>query len=115
MTRLRHILAGFLALLILTTGQAAAVARGMSGAVDMWEICAGTSVIMIYTDADGEQTAPPHLCPDWAGAWLKALGDSPQMAPRNAGFSGVTFGQVVLTPAQSCLIEAVARGPPAEV
>lgn len=115
MTYLRRLLAALLAIVILTTGQAAAVARGMSGAVDMWEICSGTSVMMIYTDADGEQTAPPHLCPDWSGALLQMLGDSPQTARMAPGFAEAVFGHAMPAPVQSCLADALARGPPGAV
>jgi hypothetical protein len=59
-------LSALLIALVLITGQGGAVARGMAGAVGMAELCAGSSAVMVYIDAQGQPTAPPHLCPDTA-------------------------------------------------
>jgi hypothetical protein len=68
-------LAPVLALLLVLTAQGMAVVRGASAATGQMELCVGQSVVLVYTDADGNPTAAPHLCPDCALAGLQAVLD----------------------------------------
>lgn len=67
----RPLCALLLALVLAFTGQGMAVARGAPGPDGSMVICTGTGPVMIYLDADGTPTSPPHLCPDCAMSLLQ--------------------------------------------
>ncbi len=104
-----------LALLLVVTGQALAMARGTAGAGGQIVLCAGTGPVIVYLDEDGQPTRPPHFCPDFA---LHVIADAvlpPEMAvpaklrpapapPRQAQ---ITVPRLALSPN--------ARGPPRPV
>lgn len=81
MTPLRISVALALSLLVGLTGQGLANSRGMNAAVDQMEICTGTGPVILYVDADGQPTAPPHYCPDFALMLLGALLPDAAVAP----------------------------------
>ncbi|NOC84306.1 hypothetical protein [Ruegeria sp. HKCCD6428] len=76
-----------LSLLLVLTGQGLAVSRGMDRAVGQMVLCTGTGPVVVYMDENGQPTAPPHYCPDYAlslmGAVAVALPPMP-MAPERA-------------------------------
>lgn len=55
-----------LSLSLVLTGQSMAMARGMSPAADQIVICTGSGPMVMTVDAEGNPTAPSHLCPDCA-------------------------------------------------
>lgn len=73
MKRTSHILSLLLAVVIALTAQSAALARTMPDATGQMVICTGTGPVMMYFDAEGEPTAPPHICPDYALSIVVAL------------------------------------------
>lgn len=60
----RAVLALFLSLALALTSHSVAVAKSAPAAVDQIVICSGFGATVIYTDADGQPTSAPHLCPD---------------------------------------------------
>lgn len=73
MTRSSHILGALLAALIALTAQSAALARTMPDAAGQMVLCTGNGPLMVYFDEDGQPSAPPHLCPDYALSLIVAL------------------------------------------
>lgn len=70
-----------LSLLIGLTGQGVANSSGVSTAVGQMEICSGSGPVILYMDAQGQPTAPPHYCPDFALMLLGALLPDAAVAP----------------------------------
>lgn len=102
-----------LALLLVVTGQAAAVARGMPAAQGQITICSGTGPVMIHVDARGVPTAPPHLCPDAALSLIQSAVDAggfALLAGRPATVLTALPHAVSATGAQA--VPAQARDPP---
>ncbi|GLQ27438.1 DUF2946 family protein [Sulfitobacter pacificus] len=60
----RVILSFLLAFLLALTSQSMAAARGAAAATGQMVICTGSGTMTVYTDAGGEPTTAPHLCPD---------------------------------------------------
>ena len=60
----RAISALILSLVLALTSHSAAVARSGPDAVGQMVICTGFGDEILYTDADGQPTSAPHLCPD---------------------------------------------------
>jgi hypothetical protein len=60
----RAISALILSLILALTSHSAAVARSGPAAVGQMVICTGFGDEILYTDADGQPTSVPHLCPD---------------------------------------------------
>lgn len=71
-SRIRIHVAVVLALLLVVTGQALAMARASTGPAGQVVICAGSGPVVVYLDEDGVPTGPPHVCPDFA---LHIIGD----------------------------------------
>lgn len=53
-----------LAVILAVTGQSMAASRGATAATGQMVICVGTTAVVVYTDANGQPTAAPHICPD---------------------------------------------------
>lgn len=53
-----------LSLMLALTSHSSAVARTMPDAVGQMIICTGLGTTLVYTDANGQPTDVPHLCPD---------------------------------------------------
>lgn len=68
----------FLALMLVLTSQAMAVARGSSGPAGQMTLCTGTGPSQIYVDQNGTPTGPPVYCPDCALANLAVFATQPQ-------------------------------------
>lgn len=63
-----------LALVLALTSQSMAVARGAAPATGQMVLCTGAGTVMVYTDAEGQPTSAPHICPDAALNVLLDLG-----------------------------------------
>ncbi len=67
------------------TGHSMAVARGASAATGQMVICAGAESKLVFVDAQGAPTAPPHFCAEcillFAGASASVVSSR---APLNA-------------------------------
>ncbi len=104
-----------LALTLALTSQSMAVARGASAATGQMVLCTGTGPIAVFTDASGQPTNAPHICPDSALNIIVA-GPAPRLiAPARI----ITFDLPVpraarLDPALPYLA-ALSRGPPVSV
>lgn len=61
-----RILSFLLALMLAFTSQSMAVARGASAATGQMVLCTGSGPVAVYTDAQGQPTSAPHICPDAA-------------------------------------------------
>jgi len=64
--RLRPVLSLLLAMMLALTGQSMAMARGAAAATGQIVICSGAGPIAVYTDAQGQPTTAPYICPDAA-------------------------------------------------
>jgi len=62
-----------LALLLVLTAQAMAVARGMPGVAGAVVLCTGTGPVTVLTDAEGQPVGPAHICPDCTLSLIVAL------------------------------------------
>lgn len=62
-----------MSLLVVLTGQSVAASRGMDSAVGQMVLCTGTGPVVVYMDENGQPTAPPHYCPDYALTLLGAI------------------------------------------
>ncbi|MES0826051.1 hypothetical protein [Ruegeria sp. SCP11] len=62
-----------LSLLVILTGQGVAASRGIDSAVRQMVLCTGTGPVVVYMDAEGQPTQPPHFCPEYALTLLGAI------------------------------------------
>ncbi|WP_298837480.1 hypothetical protein [uncultured Roseobacter sp.] len=62
-----------LGLMLVLTGQSMAVARGAAAATGEMVICTGAGTVTVYTDAGGNPTSAPHICPECIAAVLLAI------------------------------------------
>jgi hypothetical protein len=101
-----------LALTLVLTSQAFALARGQAAAAGQMVICTGTGFVMLTVDADGNPTGPAHVCPD-AIAVLGALVPPPALPVRPAVLATRVTGPAADAPLLSTAPQgAQARGPP---
>jgi hypothetical protein len=78
----RRCIAGLIALVMLVTSGAMAVARGQAyDATGAVIICTGHGVIVAWVDDEGQPVEAPHLCPDCV---LASVDPVPVMATRRA-------------------------------
>lgn len=82
--RYRLFLPVVLILSLIAAGQAIAASKGANPATGMMTLCTGKGIVTVLTDADGQPTSAPHLCPDCA---LSALSGTlpPDAAPLLVG------------------------------
>ena len=112
MARLTPHIAGALALILVLTSGAMAVARGQTMAAGSIVICAGAGPVSIPVDAEGNPTGPAHICPDCALGLLDAAAPAQAEALCEARLTTARFthppefGPSAQTPA------AKARAPP---
>ncbi|WP_170384830.1 hypothetical protein [Ruegeria atlantica] len=78
---LNKILPLVLSLLVVLTGQGVASSRGIDSAVGQMVLCTGTGPVVVYMDAEGQPTKPPHYCPDYALSLLGAIALSEPALP----------------------------------
>jgi len=78
---LRSLISLLLALMLALTSQSMALARGASAATGQMVLCMGTGPVVVYTDAEGQPTSAPHICPDSALNILVAGPVSEVIAP----------------------------------
>lgn len=83
--RMRPVVTRFLpyalSLLLVLTGQGLAMSRGMDNAVGQMVLCTGTGPVVVYMDENGQPTAPPHYCPDYAISLLGAVAVAQPVLP----------------------------------
>ena len=70
-----------LSLLLVLTGQSIAVSRGVDMATGQMVLCTGNGPVVVHVDANGQPTAPPHYCPDYALTLLGAVADAQPAQP----------------------------------
>jgi len=115
MTALRTITTLALCLFLAATSVTLAVARGAPGPVGVMVICTSEGMSRVTVDADGQPTAPPHVCPDCLLALHATAPRDPLPAPRDACVSARTpFADArhATTPARPAML---ARAPPPPV
>jgi hypothetical protein len=78
---INRILPLILSLLVILTGQGVAASRGIDNAVGQMVLCTGSGPVVVYMDANGQPSAPPHYCPDYALALLGAVLAPPVILP----------------------------------
>jgi len=69
-------LTAMIALSLVVSGQAIALAKGASPATGYMVLCTGHGTVILFTDENGDPTATPHLCPDCTLATLTATPDA---------------------------------------
>lgn len=102
-----------LALILVVTAQAAAFARGQAPAEDRAVICAGSTTITVYLDAEGQPTAAPELCADAAQALFAAHMGEPAAVTATRGVHRDAPIWHAVHVAKRALPGSTARGPPA--
>ncbi|WP_336510113.1 hypothetical protein [Ruegeria lacuscaerulensis] len=112
---LKYLLPYMLSLLVVLTGQSVAASRGVDAAVGQMVLCTGTGPVVVYMDAEGQPTQPPHYCPDYALTLLGAI-DAPHVdvppAPRpKVAVPARTRGNLIAAPRP----HHPARAPPARI
>lgn len=112
MTRIRIHITWLLVAVLTFTGHSMAIARGMSPAIGMMELCTGDQVVMVHMDADGEPTGPAHICPEFSLMLMDMLSPAPSMAAPCVARSErqVLVQQAAVAPA--LVVQASARAPP---
>ncbi len=116
MTRLRNRPLGLaLILLLAVTGVQLAAARGLPPAADMLVICRGLTVVTIHVDADGNETAAPHLCPDAGLTVLAATADTPASLATALVWQGVVWPLAATSMQGQGHAAPRARGPPVAI
>jgi len=115
--RWRAYLALALVAVMALTSQSMAIARGAAGVAGQIELCTGTGTgpLTVYVDETGKPTGPPHICPDFALHFL-AFVTPPAIAPVplavvERAFSSRHLGLC----AETAVLTACARDPPAAV
>ena len=115
MASIRVHMSAFLIALMLLTGQALAMARGMPLSVGTMEICSGQHTVIVAIDANGEPTQAQHHCLDCT---LMALGlpdtNAGPAVPETVAFSfSAAFDSIEST--TNKILRLNARAPPALV
>lgn len=70
-----------LSLLVILTGQGVSASRGMDRAIGQMVLCTGSGPVVVYMDAEGQPTQPPHFCPDYALTLLGAVAVAEPVLP----------------------------------
>ncbi|WP_417678990.1 hypothetical protein [Pseudodonghicola sp.] len=113
--RWRAYLALALVAVMALTSQSMAIARGAAGVAGQIELCTGTGPLTVYVDETGKPTGPPHICPDFALHFL-AFVTPPAIAPVPLAVVGRAFSSRHLgLCAETAVLTACARDPPAAV
>lgn len=109
----RLLLAGLMSLLVMATGQGLAMARGAPEATGRVEICSGHGPVMLYTDAQGQPTAPPEYCPENALTLLHLIAAAVATPERPATRLTLTYPALRIAGRSHPAQAARARAPPA--
>ena len=112
MKRSSHILSALLVVLVAFTAQSAALARTMPDAAGHMVLCTGTGPVMVYFDENGEPTAPPQLCPEFALSLIVALAIDEVAFDALGGWQAQTSNAVVTRRSVLRLGAPNARAPP---
>ena len=112
---LRTYLGSVLILILLVTGQSAAVARATPGPAGRMVLCTGAGLVTVFVDEDGDPVGAPHVCPDAALGFLVALDlpDLPLIVQRVARERPAAVPGIVVLTSPAPLFHA--RAPPLTV
>ncbi|MEL6643194.1 MAG: hypothetical protein AAFQ79_04605 [Pseudomonadota bacterium] len=100
--------------LIALTSVAFGAARGQTDATGRMVICSAHGVVVVYLDAQGNQTAPPHFCPDCVMTALSAVVSAGSAVQTPWQVRPAELSDLVLAKAlQTALYRPGARAPPA--
>jgi hypothetical protein len=106
------LLALLLALTLVVTAQAAAVARAQNPPAGAMVICTGGGLVTVALDAEGNPTGPAHVCPDAIGS-LAALSSAPPDArPLPAAMAEAAAFAALPAPRGHRMRPGAARDPP---
>jgi len=94
------------------TGQGVANSRGVDDVAGQMGLCTGTGPVVVYTDADGQPTRPPHYCPDYAMSLLGALHPADLPQPEAPAYSRAVPDRVLYSLISPAVPFAAARAPP---
>lgn len=109
----RHILPVMLSLLVVLTGQAAAVAHAAPSPSGRIELCTGSGPVMVYVDENGEPVGDPVFCPDFALSLILALDLPPVVAgPVALSVGAISVGLLSKNGRGPAFVDYPARGPP---
>ncbi|GGX59992.1 hypothetical protein GCM10007385_31540 [Tateyamaria omphalii] len=111
----RTIMPIVLSLALLLASLGTAVARGAPQAEDKIVICSGTTVAVIFVDADGQPTTAPHVCPDCALHLFAALAPSNTISKWLDNVTMLRAAPAVEQHSVMCKLRASARSPPVDV
>jgi len=109
---LRLVPALLLSLLLVLTGQGAAVARGAPLPAGMAELCTGSGPVMVAVDAQGRPVGPQVLCPDLAAMLAKPVAPPVTIAAPRRARRIVLPHPVAARPVPVAPVEMRTRGPP---
>ena len=112
MARLTPHIAGALALILVLTSGAMAVARGQTMAAGSIVICAGGGPVSIPVDADGNPTGPAHICPDCALSLLDAAAPADPDVACDARLTTARYIEIHDAAPSASTPAARARAPP---
>ncbi|WP_371037499.1 MULTISPECIES: hypothetical protein [unclassified Rhodosalinus] len=111
--RLRPLAALLLALCVVLTAQAMALARGQSSAAGEMVICTGAGLVTVAVDAEGNPAGPAHICPDCALSLIAAAPAAPQARARAPDLLTVRFARTAVpAPVAARHSPVSARDPP---
>lgn len=102
-----------LSLVLALTSHSTAGAKGAPTAVDHMVICTGFGATVVYTDAHGQPTSAPHLCPDCVmhlGAGLLPDTDLAAAVLTTTARRALPLAEVPARPGRA--LARWARGPP---
>ncbi|MDX1823017.1 MAG: hypothetical protein R3197_19165 [Paracoccaceae bacterium] len=111
----RPLIAVVLALLLVLTAQAMAVARGMPGVAGAVVLCTGTGPVTVLTDAEGQPVGPAHICPDCTLSLIVALAQAGPVTAHPMGRAVAVALPAVARLAAREIQPFSARDPPAVV
>ncbi len=106
------VLALLLALVMVLTSQAMAVARSAAGPSGLIELCTGTGPIMVAVDANGQPVGHPHICPDFAAHAFDVGAGMAPCAPVRQIARALRFDTLPVTALSRIAPAPQARGPP---
>ena len=104
-----------LALLLVLTAQAMAVARGMPGVAGAMVLCTGSGPVAVLTDAEGQPVGPAHICPDCTLSLIVALAQAGPVTAHPMGRAVAVPQPAVARLAARDIQPFGARDPPAAV
>ncbi len=112
MEYIRRLIALSLALSLLLTSGAMAVARGQSDIGSLMVICTGHSYTVMEISADGTPVEHAHLCPDCTLSLIMATAAAPVATQWDVLIGVLAATPVAQTNTYISYLSTLARGPP---